>query len=743
MKKQLLLLIFLAIAQLTFSQNTGIVSGVITDADGSLSLPGATIALEQGLYYTISDQNGRYEFLNVPEGTYSITASYIGYQTEEKSVTVLEDLNTSMDFVLSTSFAHLDEIIIVGQLIKGQAKALNQQKNSANISNVISSDQVGRFPDANIGDALKRVPGITMQNDQGEARSIIIRGLAPHLNSVTLNGDRIPSAEGDNRNTQMDLIPSDMISTIQVNKTLTPDMDADAIGGSVNLVTRAAPTGQRISATLAGGYVPLRDKGNYTAALVYGNRYANGKLGAVLSASYNNHHFGSDNIEAEWDLTEEDEPFVADFQIRNYNVERMRSSLALALDYEFNDNHSIFANGMYNYRFDRENRFALEYEAEPIYDDNDVFTGYEGSIIRENKGGIGTDKNKNTRFEIQKVQNYSFGGKHLLGPKLDMDWSVNYAKASEEKPDERYIEFENEGVPINMDLRNPRKPLLASPESSPADFIISGISQSDGFTDEEEIGGKLNFRFPFSIVKDQKGRIRTGLRLRLKDKVRDNNSFTYEPGEEFSLADVPTVNFDGKDFQPGSQYVGGRFASAEFLGNLDLQNSSLFEEEADPSEYIAENYNASEKIYAGYIRWDQDISNKFSAIIGARIEHTSIDYIGNYILDEEELVDERHNQNSYTNVLPGITLRYNVMDDFLLRAAITTALARPNYYDLVPYISAIPEDMELVTGNPDLDATYAYNLTNQALRYYQGISSRTMQEEYYKPRYTLGIKFDF
>ncbi|UZJ63086.1 TonB-dependent receptor plug domain-containing protein [Sphingobacterium sp. KU25419] len=137
-------------------------------------------------------------------------------------------------------------------MARGQAKALNQQKNNQNITNIISSDQVGRFPDANIGDALKRVPGITMQNDQGEARNIIIRGLAPHLNSVTLNGDRIPSAEGDNRNVQMDLIPSDMISTIEVNKTLTPDMDADAIGGSVNLITRASPNGKRLSATIAG-----------------------------------------------------------------------------------------------------------------------------------------------------------------------------------------------------------------------------------------------------------------------------------------------------------------------------------------------------------------------------------------------------------------------------------------------------------------------------------------------------------
>src|SRR5690606_13310093 len=137
-------------------------------------------------------------------------------------------------------------------------------------------------------------------NDQGEARNIIIRGLAPNLNSVTINGDRIPSAEGDNRNVQMDLIPSDIISTIEVNKTLTSDMDADAIGGSVNLITRASPNGERISATLAGGYNPIRENGNYTAGLVYANRFFDDKFGFVLSGSYNNNNFGSDNVEAVW-----------------------------------------------------------------------------------------------------------------------------------------------------------------------------------------------------------------------------------------------------------------------------------------------------------------------------------------------------------------------------------------------------------------------------------------------------------
>lgn len=722
MKKTLLYsMIFFWFSAVSWAQNSGNISGKITDAEGSFSLPGATITLDQNNRYTISDQIGNFQFLNVPEGTYTVKVHYIGFQPSEQEVTVSNGSNSVVNFVLSTESNELETISIVGDILRGQAKALNQQKTNPNISNVISADQIGRFPDANVGDALKRVAGITMQNDQGEARNIIIRGMAPHLNSVTLNGDRIPSAEGDNRNVQMDLIPSDMISTIQVNKTLTPDMDADAIGGSVNLILRASPNEERISATVAGGYSPIREKGNYTGGFIYGNRFLDNKLGAIFSASYNNNNFGSDNIEGEWALGEGDQPYVSDFEIRKYNVQRIRNSYALALDYEFNTNHKIFANAMYNFRYDRENRYGVGYEIDPIYDADDNIIGYEGNMFRQNKGGIGGSKNKDTRLEIQKVQNYSLGGEHLLSPTLDMDWSVNYAYASEEKPNERYIEFENEGLTFNSNLSNPRKPLITSLGENLEDYELAGLSQSSGQTEESEIGARLNFRFPFSVVEDQKGRIRTGLRLRIKDKDRSNDFFEYEPINEFSLADIPTTYISGEGFNPGSQYVPGHFASAGFLGGLNLNDSSLFESESDPSEFLSENYTAKENIYAAYIRWDQNFTDKFSAIIGARVEHTAIDYTGNYVLDEEDLVGQVNNKNDYTNILPSVTLRYDIQNDFIIRAALSTALARPNYYDLVPYINAIPDDQEILVGNPNLKATYAYNVDFMVEKYFKSI----------------------
>src|SRR6218665_1557581 len=320
MKKFYLLRVFFLFAFTGFAQNA-IISGKILDADDKLPLPGAMVQIVGEKKYTVSDYNGRFELLNINEGTYQVEVKYIGYTTLTQEIKVEQGKNNVIDFALKASENELKEVI-VGDILKGQAKALNQQKNNKNIGNVISSDQMGRFPDANVGDALKRVPGITMQNDQGEARNIIIRGLAPSLNSVTLNGDRIPSAEGDNRNVQMDLIPSDMISTIEVNKTLTPDMDADAIGGSVNLITRATPNGQRISATLAGGYLPIRDHASYTAGFVYGNRFIDNKLGVVVSGSYNNVDYGSDNIENEWVRDEFGNDYLQAAEIRKYDVQR-------------------------------------------------------------------------------------------------------------------------------------------------------------------------------------------------------------------------------------------------------------------------------------------------------------------------------------------------------------------------------------------------------------------------------------
>mgnify|MGYP003575311712 CR=1 FL=1 len=717
-------LLFLTVVFVHAQQGSGVITGKVIEKITKASLPGATVRLNVGNRYTISDQTGDYEFLKVPEGTYDVEVVYMGYQTQKQTITVIKGGNSVLNFSLADGTVSIDQVVVMGDRLRGQARALNQQKNKSNISNIISSDQVGRFPDANVGEALRRVPGVTMQNDQGEARNIIIRGLAPELNSVTLNGDRIPSAEGDNRRVQMDLIPSDMISSIEVNKTLTSDMDADAIGGSVNLITRASPNGERISATLSSGYNPIRNKALYTGGFVYGNRFAKNAIGMVLSGSYNNQNYGSDNVEAVWAKDDFGNTFVEETDIRRYDVQRVRRSVAAALDFKLGTNHTIFANAMYNWRDDRENRYRMRIDdIEPQYNASNEITGYRGRVGLQTKGGIDNDRNKMTRLEDQRVQNYSLRGEHLITSGLDMDWTVSYSTAREYRPNERYMLFRQSNRTFNF-TGTSEYPMFNATNLNANAVGLNTISENNDLTEESELGARLNFRVPLSVIEGQKGRLRFGGRLRIKDKDR-NNSFTeYEPinGDLIpDLGSIPNTYFDGKNFQAGEQYVPGLFASRAYLAGLNLTNTSVFEGTDAASEYLTLNYKAKEKIYAGYLRWDQDINDRLSVIAGLRMEHTSINYTGNIIEDEEDLAGTRTSKNNYTDFLPSLTLKYQANDDLVLRGAFTTALARPNYYALTPFVGIIGGDEEIAAGNPNLDATYAYNFDLMAEQYFKSV----------------------
>lgn len=527
---------------------------------------------------------------------------------------------------------------------------------------------------------------------------------------MTLNGNRIPSAEGDNRKVQMDVIPSDMIQTIEVNKTLTPDMDADAIGGSVDLVTRAAAGGQRISLTLLGGYNPIRTGATGSGSFVYGNRFFNDRLGVVLSASYMNKDYGSDNIEAVWAQDDEGNVYVEEMDIRKYDVQRIRRSATLNIDWKIDSRNTIAADLMYNWRDDREARYRTQFkDIEPVYDGSAI-TGYEGTVVRETKGGIDDRRNRTRRLEDQRVQSYVLSGTHLLSPKVDMDWSLSYAKASEDRPHERYIEYVQEGLSMNEDLADTRLPYVNAPGQNYSDFVFDKLTEQHDYTQEEEYAAKVNLRMPLSVVREQKGRLRVGLSARWKNKRRSNDFYEYVPtGSMPVLSDMEHVVYD-RPLVQGDRYVPGMFVSSGYIGNVDLYNPSLFTPEADPSEYMAGNYDAGERILAGYLRWDQNITNDLMFIAGVRVENTDLDYRGNYILDEDyDNADERHNRNNYTNVLPGLTLKYDLNDRTVLRAAFTTALARPNYYALVPYVDIQREKREITAGNPNLKATYSYN----------------------------------
>lgn len=723
--KKIFTTIFLCAGLFIYAQ-TGTVSGNIND-NSKIALPGAKITLSPGNIYTVSDEYGNFVFLNVPAGKYTMKVDYIGYGSREYELVVDAEKNTKQNIVFDKKEVSIKEVKLTGFNLQNQARALNKQKSNANITNVISADQIGKFPDSNIGDALKRVPGVTMQNDQGEARDIIIRGLAPELNSVTINGSRIPSAEGDNRKVQMDLIPSDMIQIVEVNKTLTSDQDADAIGGSVDLITRSASAKERISLSTASGYNPIREKALYNTSFVYSNRFLNNKLGMVLNGSYNNNDYGSDNVEAVWAKDKAGNVYIEEMDIRKYDVKRERKSVGADLDFKFNDKNKIRFSAMYNWRDDWENRYRLRYSSiVPVYSDaaKTIISGFTGRAGYQTKGGVNNNLNDNTRLERQIMQNYAVNGEHVLGSKLEMNWGASYSKAEEQRPGERYIHYRASGVSFDENFDSPEEPLLKPTTPVALNKLkLQDLTDQNGFTYEEEITARLNFRLPFSIIEGQKGRLRLGAKTRLKTKERDNDFFSYKPtGSNMNTMDQTDLVFwGGEKFNPNSKYSPGYFVSNQYLGNLDLHNPSLFKKSEKPSEFLFANYSADEKIYAGYVRWDQNFTDQLSMIAGVRVENTHTNYTGNVVEDEEKLTATREIKNDYTNFLPSLAFKYSPTTNIVVRAAYSTALARPSYYKLSPFVGIIPDDRDITAGNPDLKSSFAHNFDLMGEYYFKSV----------------------
>jgi TonB-dependent receptor len=685
--------------------NKGSIAGRIVDAD-HLSLPGATVLIENLQKGAVTDVNGFYRIVSLSPGEYNVKVAYIGFKEISQKIVVSAGKTVELNFGMKAGI-DIQEVVVNGAM-QGQSKALNQQKNSKNITNIISSDQVGRFPDQNVGDALKRIPGINVQYDQGEARFGNIRGTSPEYNSMAIDGDRIPSAEAETRSIQLDLIPSDMVQSIEVNKVVTADMDADAIGGSVNLITKSNPYTRRITGSVGSTYNALRNKVSPNFSLLYGNRYFNNKLGITLAGSVQDHMMGSDDLEAEWD----DDGTMKEMQVRAYEIERLRQSYSGAIDYNINVNNKIEAKVMYNHRNDWENRYRVVYKDL----DEDV-----AEIERQIKGGT----NKDARLEDQRTLHLALKGEHQFGA-LEMNWKGSYSKANEDRPNERYLQYKIKDVDFEQDVTNPEKPQVIVNSSDALDFNsewdFDEITEEHQYTEDIDKTFKVDFKYSFQ---NGTSTLKFGGKYNGKSKNRDNEFYYYEPTDEDAFNETAFNNtiVKTKDNFLAGDYVAGTFVDVKYLGGLDL-NSSDYEGEVNLEE-LAGNFDASENVTAGYIRFDQSFGN-LDIVAGVRAENTAINYSGKeLILDEdgdvEDLVDTEEVDHNYTNVLPSLLLKYKFGRNTNIKASITNTLARPKYIDLVPRVQVNNEDVEIEIGNPDLTPTTSINFDLMAEHYFNSI----------------------
>jgi TonB-dependent receptor len=650
----------------------------------------------------------------------------VGYEDYTVQITLPEGTKRVIqDIPLTVSYVKGDEIVIVGER-QGQAKALSIQRSSANIKNVVAQEQMQRFPDLNTAEVIQRLPAISIERDQGEGRYILIRGTEPRLSSTTINGSRIATPEDEGRFVGLDVIPANQLASIEVTKALTPDMDGDAIGGAVNLITKSAfDYNRRVFNIVAGaGYGALRGRPFYQGDLTFADRFGEKKnIGFTFSGSYHTFDRGSENNEMEWGSVEtiggQEIPWaLEELQLRDYwNVNRDRIGLSSALEYRLNPNNQFYLRGMYNHRKDFETRHVFEIGADEYVSSTEL-TGAE--IARELKG----------RTETQIIYNIAGGGEHQLN-KLGLNYELAYNYGEEEKPKELVSSFElDETADLILDLSDTDTPgytitnLSSGYELNANNYVLDEIEHSDQLTTDKNIMAKLNLKYPYGLGAN-KGEFKVGGKLHMKERdAKDDVTFYSWEGTNDILL-TPFVSDDNNDNFMDGKYQIGPMPDAGKLeafwdhykdGNLEGEFSN---EDSDPA-----TYTAAEDIYAYYAMATLNVGNALF-LGGLRQEFTKIEYTGNTVVFDSdgdyESTQKVSNDSSYSNLLPSFHIRYMVNPRFNIRGAYSRSIARPNYIDLVPYALIFREDEEIERGNPSLKTTTANNFDLLAEYYMAGI----------------------
>jgi TonB-dependent receptor len=673
------------------AQSLGRVHGRVTEEETGRSLEGARVQLRRSTLIAISDAKGRYVLPRVPATSDTIEVAYIGRQRETAPVEIVAGQDAEVDFALSVSTVVLEEVQVLGIRAKTQAEALSGQKNAVNIQSIVASDQIGRFPDASAPEAVQRLPGVAIERDQGEGRYVQIRGAAAQNTQVTFNGEQIPSPEPDIRQIELDAVPVDVLESIEVSKTITSDMDADAIGGSVNLVTKKAPDYTLFSLEAAGGYAPIREDLSGGGSGTYGTRFADGRFGMLLSGSYNKRNFGSDDAELAYDLGDpglEDDALTGLDQ-RYYTLWRERIGATGNFDYRLGENSSLSLTGVYSDLGDKEQRQRMTNAVE------------DGELVFLHKN----------RLERAKTWNVSFGGDHLLRSGLGVDYHLTLTRSIQDTPYDNEIEFVQEGVEFTPDISDPD-----DIQANPADGAVAGTYLFNNFEPESSYSSNLdhvaalNLTLPYGLGRSASGKLKFGAKYRDKHKWQDFVSVESEladGADDITLGEDVGVPFEVDNYEAGNYEFPPFATTPDEVRNFGTEfESSLDTEENLPEQTL--DYTVDEEVVAAYVMSEIQVTPSLMILPGLRYEHTKFEGDGLAFDPDAETLTPQTGDKSYGRLFPGLHVRYAVTPQTNVRAAVTTAMARPNFVDLVP--SRLPDDEDLQLGNPDLDPTTSTNL---------------------------------
>ena len=704
-----------ATAVLAQAAGADILSGTVTDATGEAGLEGALVTIEELGRTASADRFGTYRFANIPAGEYTLSVSYVGADPVSDTVTVSGDTDFSVR--LGGDVRYLDNILVVGSSA-AQAGAINQQRASDALISVIDSDGLGNFPDTTVADSLARVAGLSIENDQGEGRYVSIRGINTDLISATINGVRTPSPE-DRRGVLLDGVPSDLLDGIEVQKSLTPDVDADTIGGVINLKTISAfdRDGQFIRAKVEGSYNEIAEELSPKATLTYSNVFGE-KLGIAASVNFQSLAIEAHNNEVgEWEFDDDLGAYYPndDYEMRWYDLTRERLGLVFNVDYRATENTELYLRTLFNQYKDDEVRNKFEFR-----DLAEEGVSVDGNNYNFNFAEV--DAEVRQREEERKIQTYALGGQTIAGA-WTVDYEVSYAYAEEDDSNNHDVAFRSDDMDgdaiIVWDNSTPEKPRLTGPG---VDFVYDPSSyEMDAFEQEFTVNEDTEWAYKLDLENESSiGSTpvtwKMGVKVRDREKVRDQNLMIWER-DDVLMTDYITAN---------SQISGWRMNNPMYqwpsAGLTNALRGTFTDDELDEDgtnfDSLSGDYTIEEMILAGYGMGTFQFDN-LTVVAGVRVEATDVSATGNVFFegDDPENVTVRKYEDDYTHVLPSVNLKYNFSDNLIGRAAYYASIVRPAFGEMRPTIALNDDRDEAELGNPALDPYEADNF-DLSIEYY-------------------------
>ena len=729
------------------SQNNrfGNVSGIVSESIDGEILIGVNLLIKGTSLGTSTDEYGEYLIRRIPEGEQILIVSYIGYESIERTINVISGENTVINFTLKPQTLEGQEVVVSSQA-SGQKSAINEQINSRTIKNVVSAEKIRELPDASAATAISRLPGVSLEGGD----KIVLRGIKASMNSITVNGIQLPSTSMNDRATNLGFISSNMLAGIDVTKAITPDMDANAIGGTVNLRLQEAPEDLRFDFLMEGSYNTQDETAdNYQIWGSVSNRFFDKKLGVFVQLNTNKSNGGGDYSQAGYtiqNITDEILPYGEAVYAMNSFVygDQVRITKQtggnIILDFK-----------LPNTKIALQNTYAAT---------NNNYTGHLDRLLL----AVGE-----RRFDTDR----DISSKQLLINALQIENDFDFVQInlslssafSDKNTDLRYgqnnsFDFQNASISPFLSNFPVNERLLLTPEDiyqlefNPT-YLESDITPTRGERQYQEFSewqkvAKLDLTFPVGISDNITGELKTGGvyktsernngQDRITARIAENATFSNSLAEEWMREKGmdptrPPLFSNFKNYKygdgRGSNYLGGDYNMSQVI-DTDLLDQYVRLASGNWGFHKADSrrndYSGTETISAFYGMIDFNLWNKFRVLGGIRYEDLHSDYDANMTLtthpidgnaripnDELDTPEVQFVADSLTTTnkniahwFPNIQFQYKINSNIDLRFAYTKSLSRPDYSAIVPSVYYASSESGRA-GNPNLKPAVSDN----------------------------------